>query len=107
VLAALAAAPGLAAPPPPETDAYVQTSARRLCAAKWPENFALQGGCKRNMEDGARSIAELRRRYAAVPAMQRALTRCVAKYTEAGATNFSLAGGCARNQEDGYREMSR
>ena len=96
-----------ASPPPAVTSDYIKASARQLCSAQYPTDFAMQGGCKRNIESGAGSIAELQERYRDVPDMQAALAECVAQYTENGATDFALAGGCARNNESGLQEMAR
>ena len=89
------------------TSDYIRDSAKKLCSAKYPNDFAMQGGCKRNIEQGAESIADLQAQYLDNNAMLSALANCVAKYTEDGVTDFAMAGGCARNNEAGFLEMNR
>lgn len=87
--------------------AHVAASAKAECPAKHPDNLALQGGCRRNYESGAASIAEIAERHRASARMQAALRRCLRTYTVRGFTNYAIAGGCARNQERGQIEMER
>jgi len=86
---------------------HVRQSALRECSVKYPDDFAMQGACRRNYESGAQSIQEIAWRYANNPAMQRALRQCIARFTSGGTTEYSIAGGCARNQENGMLDMMR
>jgi len=86
---------------------HVAESARVLCRRDYPTDFMMQGACRRNMEDGARSFNEVLARRGGDPDFRSALAQCLTDYTVDGYIDFMMAGACARNQEDGWREMQR
>lgn len=86
---------------------YASSSARALCAAEWPRDFAMRSGCEQNAAAGRDAYDALRETYADDQAMMDALDACWHDWTEAGATDFAMVGGCAAEQEAGLLATAR
>lgn len=100
---------GLAVLARPEAQAassasQVESDAAGHCAVRYPDDFAMRAACVRNARRGAESYAGIEAQHSGNPAMQRALSRCVSRYTEGGRVDWSMAGACARNQQRGWEE---
>lgn len=80
---------------------------RRICAAEYPDDFAMQAACQRNAQRGHEDFVSIFSRYRAGHPMERALLRCLDDYIEALGIDWSMAGACARNQQRGYEDVQR
>lgn len=109
-LAVLTMLAGASNVPPPlmlPGPAKVSEDAKALCAAEYPDDFAMQGGCISNARSGARSFIQIARLHDDDPAWVRALVRCRLDYTLGQHVDWAMAGACARNQQRSRQLIER